>query len=75
MIYILYGFPCEMDFSHHESLNPARVACDEGTLIMLNALRKVEDRENHVRWIYLFSTWGKVGNMRDYLLTFFHQNM
>ena len=25
-ICILYGFPCEMDFSHHESPNPARVA-------------------------------------------------
>ena len=24
MICILYGFPCEMDFSHHESPNPAR---------------------------------------------------
>ena len=28
-IYILYGFPCEMDFSHRESPNPARIACDE----------------------------------------------
>ena len=26
MICILYGFLCEMDFSHHESPNPARVA-------------------------------------------------
>ena len=25
-VWILYGFPCEMDFSHHESPNPARVA-------------------------------------------------
>ena len=25
-ICILYGFPCEMDFFHHESPNPARVA-------------------------------------------------
>ena len=25
----------------------------QGTLIVLNTLRKVEDRENHVRWIYL----------------------
>ena len=38
---ILYGFPCEMDFSHHESPNPARVC-------------KVADYENHVRWIYLW---------------------
>ena len=27
MIRILYGFPYEMDFSHHESPNPTRVAC------------------------------------------------
>ena len=27
-ICILYGFPCEMDFSHHESPNPTQVACD-----------------------------------------------
>ena len=25
-MHFLYGFPWEMDFSHHESLNPARVA-------------------------------------------------
>ena len=25
----------------------------QGTLIKLNTLRKVEDHENHVRWIYL----------------------
>ena len=31
MICILYGFPCEMDFSHHESPNPARVAWDSET--------------------------------------------
>ena len=29
-ICILHGFPCEMDFSHHESPNPTRVACDQG---------------------------------------------
>ena len=25
----------------------------QGTLVMINTLRKVEDHENHVRWIYL----------------------
>ena len=30
MICILYGFPCEMDFSHHESPNPTRVAKRRG---------------------------------------------
>ena len=29
-ICILYGFSHQMDFSHHESPNPTRVACDEG---------------------------------------------
>ena len=33
-ICILYGFLCEMDFSHpHESPNPTRVACDEGGIL------------------------------------------
>ena len=34
MICILYGVPCEMDFSHHKSPNPARVACDEGGIVV-----------------------------------------
>ena len=29
MICSLYGFPCEMEFSHYESPNPIRVACDD----------------------------------------------
>ena len=30
MMCILYGFPCEIEFSYHESpYNPTRVACDE----------------------------------------------
>ena len=61
-ICILYGFPCEMDFSHHESTRVDSETSGEksishgkpykmhfiayfalqGTLIMLNALRKVE---------------------------------
>ena len=63
---ILYGFPCEKDFSHHKSPNPTRVACDETNTnnafscrrytskraIVLNILRKVVDHENHVGWIY-----------------------
>ena len=33
------------------------------TFIKLNSLDKVADHENYVRWIYLFSAWGKVRNM------------
>ena len=33
MICILYGFPCEIDFSHHKSQNPIQVACDEGVIL------------------------------------------
>ena len=40
----------------------------QGALIMLNTLRKVEDRENHVRWIYLDCSQhgGKSESMREY---------
>ena len=97
MICILYGFPCEMDFSHHESPNPTGVACNEGqilrlvvrnpsrmkihkkcifshtftlqgTLVMLNTLRKVEYNENHVRWIYL-TTILCMGESQKYVRT------
>ena len=27
---MLYGFPCEMDFSHHKSPNPTRVTYNKG---------------------------------------------
>ena len=95
-ICILYDFPCEMDFSHHESPNfhqsRLRRGWDsgtsgeksishgkpytmhflayftlQGTLVMLNTLRKVEDHENHVRWIYLTTVlyMGEVRIMRE----------
>ena len=67
MICILYGLPCEMDslatrwdsetngkksISHEKPYKMHYLAyCTfQGTSI---ALRKVEDHENHVRWIYL----------------------
>ena len=34
------------------------------TLVMLNTLRKIEDYDTHVRWIYLFYAWGNVRRMR-----------
>ena len=36
-----------------------------GTLFMLNTLRKVEDHDNHVRWIYL-TTVLYVGESQKY---------
>ena len=69
MICILYCFPCEMEFSHHESPNRNRRQVVRNpshmenhahafsrilcTFVMINTLRKVKDHENHVRWIYL----------------------
>ena len=63
---ILYDFPCEMDFSHHETSGEKSISHGklykmhflayftlQDTLGMLNTLRKVEDHENHGRWIYL----------------------
>ena len=37
------------------------------TLIMLDTLRKIEEHENHVRWIYLTTVldMGEVRNMRE----------
>ena len=37
----------------------------QGTLVMLNTLRKVEDQENHVGWIYL-TTVLYMGDSRKY---------
>ena len=45
-----YGFPCQMDFSHHESPNPARVACDEGG-IRRQVVRNPSRMENHTKCI------------------------
>ena len=42
---ISYGKPYKMHFLKYFTV--------QGTLIMLNTLHKVEDHENHVRWIYL----------------------
>ena len=41
----------------------------QGTLIMLNALCKVEDHENHVRWIYLTTVlnMGTVRSLGDFI--------
>ena len=39
------------------------------TLIMLNTLHKVEDHENHVRWIYL-TTVLKMGESQKYARNF-----
>ena len=57
------GFPCEMDFFHHKSPNPTRVASDEGG-IRRRVLRKSISHgkphkihltwklENHTKYIY-----------------------
>ena len=42
----------------------------QGMLVMLNTLRKVEDHENHVRWIYL-TTVLKVRSMRELCIKIF----
>ena len=53
---ISHGKPYKMHFLAYFTL--------QGTLVMLNTLRKVEDHENHVGFIsQLFSTWGKVRSM------------
>ena len=51
MICILYGFPCETDFSHHEYPNPTRVACDEGE-IRRQVVRNPSHMENHTKCIF-----------------------
>ena len=51
MICILYGFTCEMDFSHHKSSNPARVACDESG-IRREVVRNPSHMENHTKCIF-----------------------
>ena len=38
----------------------------QDTLIMLNTLHKVEDHENHVRWIYL-TTVFYIGESQKYV--------
>ena len=57
---ISHGKPYKMYFLAYFTL--------QGTLVMINTLHKVEDHENHVRWIIsqLFSTWVKVRNMREH---------
>ena len=72
MICILHGFPCEMtsgekSISHGKPykiqfLTYFALQC---TLIVLNTLRKVEDHENHVRWIYL-TTVLNMGQSQKY---------
>ena len=47
MICILYGFPCEMDFSHQES----RVACDVGG-IRRRLVKNPFHMENHTKCIF-----------------------
>ena len=47
---ISHGKPYKMHFLAYFTL--------QGMLVMINTLRKVEDHENHVRWIYL-TTGGK----------------
>ena len=42
---ISHGKPYKMNFLTYFTL--------QGTLVILNTLHKVEDHENHVRWIYL----------------------
>ena len=42
---ISHGKPYKMHFLAYFTLH--------GALVMLNTLRKLEDHENHVRWIYL----------------------
>ena len=51
MICIVYGFPCEMDFSHHESPIPARVACDDRG-ILRRVVRNPSHMENHTKCIF-----------------------
>ena len=51
MICILYGFPCEMDFSLHKSPNLARFACDEGG-ILRRVVRNPSHMENHTKYIF-----------------------
>ena len=62
MICILHGFPCEMDFSHHESRNPTRVACDECG-ILRQVVRNPSHMEKHTNWG--LHKWGKVISMRE----------
>ena len=54
-ICILYGFPCEMDFSHHESPNPVRIPpesrSDEGG-IRRRVVRNPSHMENHTKCIF-----------------------
>ena len=47
----LYGFTCEMDFSHYDSQNPVRIAFDEGG-ILRRAVRNPSHMENHAQCIY-----------------------
>ena len=42
---ISHGKPYKMHFLAYFTL--------QGMIVMLNTLRKIEDHENHVRWIYL----------------------
>ena len=49
-ICILHGFPCEINFSHHESPNPTRVACDQGG-IRRQVVRNTSRMENHTKCI------------------------
>ena len=71
-ICILYGFPCEMDFFHLES--PTRVGIGDDRIlytsmhVMLNTQRKVEDHENHARWIH-FATVLYMGESQKYART------
>ena len=46
----------------------SRILCTWGTLIVLNTLRKVEDHDNRVRWIYL-TTVLNMGESRMYAKT------
>ena len=51
MICILYGFPCEMHCSHHESPNPTRVAYNEGG-IRRQVVRNPSHMGNHTKCIF-----------------------
>ena len=75
---ISHGKPCKMHFLAYFTL--------QSTLVMLHMLRKVEDHENHVRWIYLTTVlyMGEVRSMRkqnkylygfpDQMIWFFHHH-
>ena len=71
---LLYGFPCEMDFSHHKSPNRTRLrgrdSESSGEKFILHEKPYKMPKLKIVKTLWdgfisqLFSTWGKFGSMR-----------